>query len=254
MAPEDKLAKKKGLPPDGKLRVIVTEGCSGSTFVIKRTRDILDAHGYSVDFGRIEAYRQEVNKKYDEAKKFLPNTATHAETVAHATLMLNDDSFQAGLVTLFKWQREKLNILLEKAGPENVKVATMVRGNPLDRLICQIKDCFPRGLAIGYPVFAGNGSRADLCFDRRYGEYGKTLAHFDSRKLSEMIHRLQREKRSIEQKKKEFGAVTYEELMAFEFTDDEHVFKASMKAWHSLVSPLPRIRRSSKYFQANSQL
>ena len=46
--------KKNDLPPDGNLRVLLTEGCSGSSIVMILTREILSRHGFSVRGGEWE--------------------------------------------------------------------------------------------------------------------------------------------------------------------------------------------------------
>ena len=43
--------KKNNLPPDGNLRVMLSEGCSGSTIVGKLTKDILSRHRFSLGGG-----------------------------------------------------------------------------------------------------------------------------------------------------------------------------------------------------------
>ena len=52
-----------------------------------------------------------------------------------------------------------------------------------------------------------------------------------------MINTLKIIESDIEDTKKKYeGTVTYEELTAFEYTDDEETFQKSMNAWHSLAN------------------
>lgn len=60
------------LPPDGKLRVLVTECCSGSSFVLYATRDFLQRRGYDVSRGKAEVYKAKKNLMFERAKELAP--------------------------------------------------------------------------------------------------------------------------------------------------------------------------------------
>ena len=57
------------------------------------------------------------------------------------------------------------------------RLVSSVRGNALDLLVCNTRDCF--GSVGGqYPVDAYTGERSDLCFDRRHVGKGNTTKAF----------------------------------------------------------------------------
>merc|ERR1712086_970810 len=112
----------------------------------------------------------------------------------------------------------------------------MYRKNLLDRVVCSIRDCFPGCSACGYPVFAVNGSKANLCFKRR--ETGaKIKAHIGS--IESMIKHIRHGEKQLQGKLKAFDfpfQVTYEDLTGLEYTDEDSVWDTSLNAWTRMFS------------------
>ena len=112
----------------------------------------------------------------------------------------------------------------------------MYRKNILDRVVCSVKDCFSGGVAVGYPVFAVNGSKANLCFNRRKTG-AKTKAYNFS--IESMVERIRHLEEQIQGKLKAFDfpfQVTYEDLTDFEYTDEDSVWSTSFNAWTRMLS------------------
>ena len=88
----------------------------------------------------------------------------------------------------------------------------------------------------GYPVFAKNGSRTDVCFKRRkVAEDDKTKAHVDPTKLVSYLRYVERRFDEYQQWPSLGSSVTQEELTNFEYTEEEEVWNASLAAWSALV-------------------
>ena len=250
-------------PPDKKLRLLGTEGCSGSSFVTRTLINILDRYGFamanrnlekirsnecacaemngrnqSCKFGPTEVFKPQKNCKFQEAKALAPSDASSTEIAINATVMLDDLCFQHGLTSFYKWKIEGLDAVVSRVGRENVLFGVMVRENPLDKMICNVRDCFEDGRPIGKPVVVsatGDVEDTDLCFSRRRSHI-KTKAHFYENNFKTMIAKIRAIRRKIYASRKKYEMATYEELVAFEYTDSDEVFETSAKAWHALAS------------------
>ena len=226
------------VPPDGNSRVLMIEGCSGSSFVIRALKKILTLHGFVVKkWEKTEVYKPANNAMFDKAKELAPDDATEKEIVTNATLLLDQKASQEGRTTIYKWPNyDGYHKELVRQAGGRVLSAALSRQNHLDRVVCSIRDCFA-SLAKqvgGYPVFAVNGSESTACFDRRQKDV-KTKAYIDPTKIVDVIISLEDR---MDHKKKSFPGLTvsYEELVAFEYTDDEGVWENSFGAWSLLAS------------------
>ena len=229
--------QKNVLLPDGRMRVLVAKGCSGSSLTIRAIRKFLQSRGYNVNQGNPEVYKPLHNSMFELAQELSPNESSDIDVIVNATLMLKQEAFQNGQMVVYKWGPKNLKPLLKRTRGD-LLFGSMYRKNILDRVVCSIRDCFTFGRNLGYPVFAGNGSKTNLCFDRRKnGE--KTKAYIDS--TAKMVKRVKEleEKELQEAQLKAFDfpfQVTYEDLTEFEYTDEESVWEASLDAWTRMFS------------------
>lgn len=226
------------LPPDGKYRLLVMSSCSGSTFVTATVKKILSAHGYDVVEWKFpwvqELGRPQGNPYFKRVKELAPPGTSELEIIGNATVMYHQQQFDRGKTLLFKWGEYIFDHFADGVGRENVLFGGVVRENVLDLLICHIRDCFGTGTPqpLGYPVFAANGSKADLCFGRRNaGEGGRTKAYIHPQASGGLVEYLHGRARHVKTFKAQFGPITSESLLAFEYTDDRRTFAASMAAW-----------------------
>ena len=119
------------------------------------------------------------------------------------------------------------------------RIVYLKRENVLDRTVCTVRDCFPEGKLLGFPVYS-DGQRANLCFERRLSNV-TTLATF-----SNPTHLVQHLRELISSSRDELAlvrswwkgtaveAVTYEALMAFEHGD----MLTSASEWFRLLRSL----------------
>ena len=200
-----------------------------------------------LDRSEWEVYKKFKNRMYDRAKELLADkNATETEIIVNATLLLNQEAFRKGQITLYKWRSDlvvQVEALADAVVGDNAEDTTrdllsaiMYRQNHLDRVICGVRDCFGVMKAVGgYPVFAVNGSKAtDVCFDRR-NRKDRIRAYIDPEKIVRAIRERERLLETNKKKLPGLPLVTYEDLTAFEYTDDESVWEASLKAWSTLV-------------------
>jgi len=224
------------LPPDSKIRVLETSGCSGSTFTISVIRMFLERHGYQVAWGDGELYNPEVykphkNRMFAMAQELAPPRSSNMDIIINATVMLHQDEVQKGRISIYKMEKHFIQPLIKRAKGD-LLYGIMKRWNILDKVVCKVRDCF--GVeGIGYPVFAVNGTKTDLCFKRRTTHEKTKVYILDTRKMIKKIHNLELD---INSSTAGFPVrVTYEDLTEFQNTDDENVWKVALDAWTRLM-------------------
>jgi len=124
-----------------------------------------------------------------------------------------------------------------------VRFAMIYRENFLDKCICNVRDCFGTG-AIGYPVYADNGTRSELCFARRKLDDKAAIKAYMTNSTQCVVNY----KGRVQQMKDKFAdvivapsqAVSTDALFAFEFAggNDEDKLETSKKAWMDLLTPI----------------
>ena len=224
---------------------VVSEGCSGSSAVMQFVKRILRAeHNITFLINHSELFKPEKNPCYEYAletlkeKRSEPNPNFHDVTV-EAIKRFNNFGIETNRTLFFKATIHQLHGKmfqgLKKIG---ALFGLAYRGNYLDRAICEARDCF--GAKYGYPVFAENGTRTDLCFQRRKLDPSikvKAYIH-DIPNLIQKIHGLERHiRKGIQQLRFSEDVVqATEDLFAYEYTSDEKEFLKSHVAWMKFLS------------------
>ena len=109
------------------------------------------------------------------------------------------------------------------------------RQNVLDRCICEVRDCFYAAKDFGFPVFAANGTRTDLCFERREHPEIRIQARItDGHGCIAYGEKLVQEV----QRYSPNSSVTAEHLFEFESSSDEDAFESSIDQWMVFLRPL----------------
>ena len=116
----------------------------------------------------------------------------------------------------------------------NPVMVAMYRDNHFDRCICSVRDCFDKHL-YGYPVFAVNNTKTDLCFKRRKYPEVKVKAYLYDDSIVDCIHSNEKESATIE--KLTTTTVLESNLFAYEYSDDEDAFHVSLSEWTKLLEP-----------------
>ncbi len=220
--------------------VLVSEGgCLGSTAINHFIEKMINAHGLQrydkVRFDYINGKKfQKKNPIFHELfNRTEYNYLTRTEMLFDSVEKAKNDAAREGKLFYFKaqekyGQHKKLRERMDQIG---VAFAGIYRHNVLDRCICATKDCFAD--AAGYPVFASNRTRTDLCFARRKLRV-PTLAHLENPEpCFQRSLNLQNSIRSHD-----FPAVSEETLFEFEYTDSDEAFHRSAMAWVKLLRPL----------------
>lgn len=116
----------------------------------------------------------------------------------------------------------------------------MERENVLDRMVCEVRDCF-YPTSFSFAVFP-NGSRADLCFSRRRNASVKTMATLYTPSLVASLRRkLQSNRDELARVRRTWPAVarvSYERLAAFEYAAYPHALATSAREWSELLAAL----------------
>lgn len=232
---------------DSIIRVLLYDGCSGSSATHRVAIDIMAAHGLKIrTYKRTELDKPEKNPFFKVAKYKLQGgekEPTTDELLLKAYELLNANAVSNNEITFFKAFYESSNNL-DKL---DVAFAGMQRRNKLDKAICYVKDCFGGAAGgLGYSVFAENGTRANnLCFNRRQYPDVKLKVHFDLRAL---INFIEKEKRRDKNRILKYGQLLspgevqyYEDLFAFVYTSNDKVFQKSVNAWASLLASMTHI-------------
>ena len=118
---------------------------------------------------------------------------------------------------------------------ENVSFFSVFRENALDRCACMVRDCFwhIRHNDNGYPVFAKNGTRTNLCIQRRYHPEIKTKAKFTDTGAKRCIDYALRYQHKL--KSLEYPYERTENLFEFETSLDDAALQRSVDAWIKLM-------------------
>merc|ERR1712146_507713 len=115
---------------------------------------------------------------------------------------------------------------------------TVYRENLLDRALCMSMDCFNN---VATTVFAKNGTKSDLCFQRRFNTDpdDKVVLDVNTTKLQEYL----RYHTDLQRKEWKFNghytdAYKSEQLVLFETSESEQDFVTSYDSWISLLTSL----------------
>jgi len=174
-----------GQPSKNKIIMMMSRGCSGSSFIYKQFYDLMEKHGYNVWSPEKEfiTSKAEPNISTWSYCTELDGTVHHwpvdpvarlqaAKDVMDEKLTCKEFNVSAPNIFFFDGhlKDDMLKVLpyLAGVGHDNVKVFGVNRANLLERQICMVKDCFPRQ-DNSYAVYA-NGTRSSLCLDRRFVE------------------------------------------------------------------------------------
>ena len=128
-------------------------------------------------------------------------------------------------------------LLRQLAELYDARVTYIYRKNFLDSCICSVRDCF--GPEYGYPVLASNGSRTDLCFERREGKIETKVKLLHPHKCI-----LWRKNRAISNQKllrsmlPNIPFVSTEALFAFQYSNKSSDWTTSVSNWMKLMEPL----------------
>lgn len=122
---------------------------------------------------------------------------------------------------------------MQRAGGD-LLFGTMYRENVLDKAVCAVRDCFQD--TFGYPVFAVNVTKTNLCFKRRQSDAKIKVFINDTGKMVKYI-RSREENSQNHFKAFDFPfKVKYEDLTGFGYTDEESVWEASWDTWSRMLS------------------
>ena len=220
------------------LVLVTSGGCSGSYTVGKYIGKIVDAHGLEtydeVNFhfmnNKKEQIRYEQNRFYHElVNRTEYANSTHEEVLLDSFEIAKKEAEGQGQVFYFKAQVKYIGgEFRERMDEIGATFVGLYRDNVLDRCICVTKECFPN--AAGYPVFAVNGTRTDLCASNSKVDV-PTLVHIENPKPC--FQRSSDDKQKIQRQK--FPSVSEESLFEFEYTESDEAFQRSTHAWMKLL-------------------
>lgn len=133
------------------------------------------------------------------------------------------------LLGKWKWLMPKLKKMVD------VTFFSVLRWNALDRCSCMVRDCFwdKRDNSMGYPVVAKNGTRTDLCFQRRHHPEIKTKAKFINNGASRCIDYVLGFQHKL--KSLEYPYESSEKIFEFETSIDDAALQRWVDAWVKLM-------------------
>jgi hypothetical protein len=133
-------------------------GCQGSTATQALLRRLIAASGWPVQVDEFESLKASKNAYL----KYHPQA-----TLADAALAQLEHADSCNLTMVQKvtvaWPGDSVRSSLML---RNARVAIVTRWNPLDVLVCKVRDCFGPP-ALGRPVDGATGALTDVCFQRR---------------------------------------------------------------------------------------
>jgi len=201
-------------------------GCVGSSATNQFLNDVVIEHGLKKYENKKFAYFN--NKKYKETRD---NLDVAIEDLSKDKLIAQ----KKGQVMYIKLQFKKFG-LIDSIADIGVDFVIVLRKNILDSCICSARDCFLKK-DNGYAVFAKNGTKAPLCFQRRFHPEIETKVFFTKHGIQHCLKQSQTKQREM-QKMFNFQVVYYEELFAFEYTSSDVAFEQSKHAWETIARVL----------------
>jgi len=221
-------------------RMLVMNGCSGSTFVVHLGLILMQLHGARIEtYGDAETMNPNKNPFYQQSGQDLTKAMDMAASEAQKKNktyilkgMLKDTEEQVlawrhSVASLKKWQAYAIH---------------GYRANFLDKMACQIKDCFATK-RVGYPV--EDGERSNLCFERRSTTLGgadvakdyKAYINIDNleESLNQMDHDYKWERMAMLRTGFPVHQLTTEDLSDFEWDNSEEAWERGIKAWSNYM-------------------
>lgn len=179
---------------------------------------------------------------YKEAQKLLGERASKDALMEKAMELLHQDALQHHKILFMRLHPSQMRLYRYMKKDLKARFSTELRNNSIDKSICEVRDCFQvTQQSQSYPVFSHNGSRTDLCFERRKSHMS-IMAHMDThtwpKHVQELQHQTQQSTRNFELEHPPFQAQIYEDLFAFTHSAEETVLERSVTAWTQLVDPL----------------
>lgn len=226
------------------LMVIVTEGgCSGSTAVGHYLRELVVAHGldYMEDV-HFEFFHTNKNPRKNRWKNPFYHNITVEAKASNLNLTMNEmmlmsikqakkiaaNQKKAMIIKATSQQYQEYRHSIKNLKPTYFGV---YRRDALRRCICMIKDCFYAVRQDGYPIFAQNETRTDLCFNRRF-QHDNSIQIM----LTNARHCLQvtTEAQTL-LKTQSFPSLPEEELFLFEYSQSSTDLQTSVKSWARIL-------------------
>ena len=223
--------------------IIVVDGCSGSSAVGYFLRALAAAHGMNSSgpdifeffyFGRSSSTNKLKNPFFHEIQDRDLSLGLHRSKhemmiesveVAHRTFNEANELF---IVKAKVNQYKRYHKGLEYLNPTYYGV---YRENTLRRCICMVKDdCFfPKYKDAGYPVFAQNGTKSNVCSHRR------DIPNLHIQVMLTNVTHCVVKNPSLELMELPIPKISEEELFLFEYSDDEDVFMSCVKRWSNIL-------------------
>jgi len=237
------------------LLAVAMEGCSASTPTLMMAKQLLRAHDMELmENTGLELFKPDKNKYYVSSRQQLQSNGDvrmRNLSTSEENLILLRAMKQYASEAMAEQQRLLFKINPDIMSPTVIQTlkhmgtvfAFAYRANHLDLVVCYVRDCFEtwmdEGHRSGFPVFAGNGARASLCFDRRTFP-GKTMAYLIPNNLVSRIHKLEEKLRDHVLGWGHLFApsrpVSTESLFAFEYSPNEETFLESLESWIEFLS------------------
>jgi len=231
-------------PPEGQVYGVFIAGCAMSSAMNFFLKTLLKSYGVDIMEtcypdevkmgGNWEIMKPGVNRFYPKANESMSYSLE---------LMLREvkETGKSAIIKLEKMSQEVQTTLKYIIKP---KVVYAYRGNVLDKMICEIRDCFLKTQPdLGYPVNAKTGERDNQCFNRRLPGGPKTKAYVNP---DGFLLRLKKKAKGVMGNHRNlenfYGdddfvlpKVSTEDLWAFEFSDAKDGYRRSMLAWSQIL-------------------
>ena len=245
-------------------RLIVSADCSGSSFIVGAVGGLLQAHGLHIVKGGVYANGTVIGDSEMinlEKNPYLPannGTGLDIELGPDGDLAKSMDELirrtQArGFAPLIKTTTAPGDGVLEVFKKYETQAVVALRDNALDRLICEVRDCF-RQSGVGKVVNVTSGAPSSVCFERRelpHAEQAHLRVHLSAHpggfsqairsellsnslppRLKALTKLADREVVAVLR-----GVLAYEDLAAYQW-DASAARGSSREAWHRLLAAL----------------
>ena len=252
-------------PPRLNPIVVYSNGCSGSSIIHRMLISLLKLRKIDVDGGGADwSLKERTCKPHPwqwESLKPSKNCRLEAllakdPATAHRDIVFEMFDVAAAHNKTLLINPPPLNKQNSEALRElNATIISSVRLNAFDRVICQVKDCFPGNgdNPDSYPVDEATGGGFNLCFGRRFSNTTVSVhldtAHLMTQLNNEIKMTMSQNTHLVSLGWEGFVSVTYEDLCAFEYGDVDRSTVPWMRLMTSIGHPFDSHGHAKKTLQ-----
>ena len=224
--------------------VLVLGQCDGGSAVADFIHILVQAHGFKTVAGfdfftddidpRSGNFKNEFYQDILKEKNLTTDGGLHREALVGSLGRAQSAAQDLHRIFFFQANPEQIQEFRQELDAMGASYTRVFRENAFDRCICQVRGCIVNE-TYGYPVFAANGTKANLCNPRKKELDGATI----QAKLIDTKGCIQSNLQYFNQTKESaLASTSFENLFEFQASTNDDGFQQSADTWIALLEPL----------------